>query len=134
MTQSQAAMLDAYLRQFAGEPFDWGLANCCHFAAGWVLKMEPHNTADFSFPDSLAGAMRCIKAAGSLQDAITERLDRAPICILMARLGDLVLMRGDVAGAVGICNGRTVACRGTVGVEFRNLLHGDCAWPLGDVQ
>ena len=125
-----ALTLDTYLRTFVGFPFDWGTANCCHMAFGWVRIVEPHTDADLSIPESKTGCLREIAEHGSLQNLISVKLKRAAIAPTMAQVGDLVMLSGPDETAIGICNGRRAACRTEDGVSFADMENAICAWPL----
>lgn len=105
---STSGQLAAYAASYAGTPFDWPLANCCHFAAGWVKQMAGRNPMD-SLPvtRNAFGARRLIlRLGGSLQSAWTRQMGSEPISPKMAHVGDIVLFDVDM-GVVGVCAGRT---------------------------
>lgn len=134
--------LDDVTRQ--STPFDWRLNNCCHFAAGWVERVEgKHPMADLvETPDRRAATALVRRLGGSLAGAWSHQLSRAALRPDLAQVGDLVLVAlaptqgvGDFKGlgrAVGICAGRTVVCINAEGHCVHLPLRGSvCCWRVG---
>lgn len=109
---SLAAQLDAYIAAQAVQPFGWAKHNCCHFAAGWLRAATGRDPmAGLPVTYSRTAARRLIlQLGGTLADAWTRRLRRAPIAPELAQVGDIVLVPlGEASEAVGICTGRHAA-------------------------
>ena len=138
MAKSKASQLDDYLTQQESVPFDWTAMNCCHFAQGWVQLMEPHVDI-VPKRDGKVGMLRAIQEAGGMRKGISESWGRWDIPAPMAHPGDVVLFdaaaserSGSTARMLGICTGRTAACKG----EDGSIVHvpmelAVCAWPVG---
>lgn len=125
--------------------FDWAAANCCHFGAGWVERIEGFNpmTGLALTPDRRAAMALVRSLGGTLSAAWSTRMNRPALQANLAQVGDLVLLalapttieQGFVGmhRAVGICAGRTVVCLDARG----NCVHlpsytGVCCWRVGE--
>lgn len=130
---SIAKHLGAYLAEASARPFDWGNANCCHLAAGWVAARTGVDPMA-GLPDTPTerAARRLIATlGGTLADAWTRQLGREPIAPAMAQVGDVVLLELEGRPVVGICNGTTaVAALDAGGVAFVPMAHATHAWRL----
>ncbi len=120
-----AKRLTVYLRDYA-PVFDWGAANCCHFAARWVQEVTGRDAMDgLPRTPSERDARRLVKALGGLREAVTRQSSLPQIAAQFARVGDVVLS----GQSLGICHGRT-----SVHVsESGELIHiemdkATCAW------
>lgn len=135
-----AVLLHEYLSRHGAAPFDWGINNCCHWAAGWMR----HATGIWPMqglpetPTPRAARRLVRQLGGTLAAAWTRQLGRAPLPALQAQLGDLVLVpvpagAGGTGEAVGVCTGRHAVCIGTQGllahVEMQHCTHAWRLWP-----
>lgn len=101
--------LAEYAAGYGVRVFDWKTANCCHFAAGWVLASTGHDPmAGLPQTEDKFAAYRLIRNGGGLAGLWSRQLGREPIRPTLAQVGDVVLMPlDDDRAAVGICAGRT---------------------------
>ena len=138
---SLAERLGEYMRDCAGLAFDWGAANCCHFAAGWVERATGLNPmADLPATPSAVAALRLIRElGGSLQAAWTRQLGREPIAPAFAQVGDVVLLplalhSGEPATTgqvLGVCMGaQAVVLSGEGFCVFLPMSSAVLAWRL----
>ncbi|MCZ8074636.1 MAG: hypothetical protein O9341_10945 [Paucibacter sp.] len=134
-----AKALTAYLAEPL-PPFDWRSANCVHFAGAFVAQIEGHDPlAGEGMPATRAAARRLVRARGGFAALVTAALQREPIPVTMARLGDVVLMpvpgleAADAeAQALGLCCGEVVAVRDEAGaVLMLPLASAVAAWRVG---
>jgi hypothetical protein len=130
--------LGAQLAQYVSSPrgaFDWSVNNCCTFAAGWVREIEGHEVMPTEPTPDAKAAWRLIERHGSLANAVSEQLGRAPIPPSQAQVGDVVmvpLIEHPGRASIGICNGRTSILLGVDGeaifVATAAAMH---AWRVG---
>jgi hypothetical protein len=133
---TKSAALSAYLAQ-PQPAFDWQHNNCCHFAARYVVQIEPGTNplAGISMASSRATTRRLLRAAGGLAALVTQALQRTPLLPSYAQLGDLVLLNlpdaNPQAQALALCCGDCAAAldpTGTIAyVPMTQALH---AWRL----
>ena len=112
----RAAQLADYLLAARGAPFSWAAANCCHFAAGWVLFATGRSPmAGLPATPTAREALRLVQQlGGSLRAAWSRQLGAEPIPAAMAQVGDVVLIPAPIVPGetelrtgelVGICAG-----------------------------
>lgn len=130
--------LTAFLGEERRAPFSWPGANCCHFAAAWVERVENLDPmAGLPSTPTRAAAVRLQRRFGGLRALVTRQLERDEICIEYAQAGDLVLLQiaeGDPDGwAVGICAGGGLAAfmMDDGATVFLSVLRCACAWRVG---
>lgn len=126
--------LEAALRHT--QPFAWGRADCCLFAADVVRAMTGQ---DFAARwrgryASAPGALRFVREAGGLQRLVEALLGPAKEPLLAHR-GDLVLFcltphASHLTAALGICAGDALAAQGRDGVVFAPLSAGLASWRI----
>lgn len=136
-------LLAQYLAAAPSLPFDWGMWNCCHFAAGWVRAacgFDP--MCGLPFTGSAREALRLVQAlGGSLGAAWTRQLGVGPVPVAEAEIGDLLLLplplgaaedaHGRTGQAVGICTGvLAVVCAPGGGFAFTPASAAAWAWRL----
>ncbi len=97
-------LLRDYINYHTKQPFQWGLNDCCLFAAKWVDLIKGLNIVDgwIGAYNDKDGAHKIIKQKGfSGVEAIADYyLTRIPL--KSAKRGDLV----SIEGSLGICDGR----------------------------
>lgn len=130
-------LLDGYLDLCRSKRFSWCEWNCVYFIAGWVLAVEgldilPAYTEETNTPRS---AVRLARSLGGLKQAISTALNRQPVPILQACVGDVVysssVFDDGAAGTLAICNGATaVAVSTTVGIVPVPMGAFTTAWKL----
>ena len=138
---SRATDLDAYLADVRERAFDWAEWNCCHFVAGWVLRLTGTNVMQGQpRTGSRHAAHRLIGQLGGSLDAVwTLWLRTQPMLPAQAQLGDVVSVVEQVdehtlTEAVGLCCGRTVAALTETGVAYFPIRCAERAWRLECVQ
>lgn len=119
---SAAERLDDYSKGRIDAPFHWGVANCCHWPAGWVLACEGFDPMEgLKATPTPAAARRLIKSlGGSLVAAWTKQLGREPIAPTLAQIGDVVVIPLDAdRQTTGVCAGRDALCVDDAGKVVR---------------
>ena len=111
-------------------PFEWGAHDCCKFAAGAVEAMTGENRmADFHYANEI-GAMRLIKAAGSLDELVRRTLGDPLPSVAQAKRGDVVIADLDRGATVGVCLGGVSAYAAERGLLFLPTLRARAAWRI----
>ena len=119
---TRAMRLDVYLADAASRRFHWARHNCCHFVAAWVAAETGRDPMEgLPWTHGRAAALRLIRQlGGTLADAWTRQLGRAPIAATLAQPGDVVLVPlGPASAAVGLCTGSHAALL----TEHDGLIH-----------
>lgn len=82
--------LQAFLRQWQDAPFEWGVSDCCMFAASWWERMTGTDAAGpwRGAYDSALGAQRLIDRSGGLDALVTQ---------IIGAGAQVVALPGDVA-------------------------------------
>jgi hypothetical protein len=98
-------------------PFAWGTNDCAIFAADCVLALTG---VDVALPDLRTHttdlqAARLLKTHGGVAGIATAALG-APVPVLMAQVGDVVLIDGGAGDTLAICNGSTCMAPGPLGL------------------
>ncbi len=120
--------------------FDWGDANCTHFAGAWVGHVEgvsPLRRVEHT-PSAMAAVRYCDRHGG-LAGAVSNALGRDPIAVEDARVGDVVLIPrearvGSVVGLVGIAAGDLVIVRAGDSVTMLHVRMASRAWRVRCAQ
>lgn len=124
--------LAAYLATIG--PFDWAQANCCHFAAGWlVANGQPDPMAEWrASPPTPLAAHRVARQLGGIVHATSRALGRESIPATLAQVGDIVHFYLDGGRfTLGICNGISSVCIDEAGAAvWLPTLRANCAWRL----
>ena len=123
--------LTAFLAEHRVTPFEWGTANCCHFAAAWVEFRTGFNPMRGLPPtDTKIAAYRLISdLGGSLRAAWSSRMGVEPIPASFAQIGDVVLI--ESRNVVGVCAGSCVMVAEAGGaVAFLPMSEAVCAWRI----
>lgn len=129
----------ALAKYIAGYParFDWPTANCCHWASGWVHRIEGVDPmAGLPLTPDAQAAMRLVAQLGGSILAVwrDHLLKREPISPTLAQIGDVVLhpTHGPCRWAVGICAGRTFMLMTETGaVAHLPMTEASHAWRIG---
>lgn len=100
-------------------PFEWGVSDCCLFAANVVKEMTGIDYAEsFRGYDSRNGVVKKLRPYSSLRNAISSVLkEKDP---RFAMRGDVVLIKNQGRHIAGICVGDRAACQGKEGVVYLN--------------
>lgn len=125
--------LDVFIGSRLHRPFTRGRQDCCQFARqavkvqtghdpakGWGLR--PYKTA--------RGALGQLARLGGLE-SLPERAGMAPVRVLLARRGDLVLVPNADRPALGVVLGAKVVYPGKDGLIFTALNACTAAWRVG---
>lgn len=124
-------MLTAYLKERADRPFEWGVNDCCIFAADWVrLVTGRDHAADLrGVYRTASGAKLVMRAHGGPSRIATEALGIPLPTVATAQRGDVVLFESGNGPALGICAGeKFAAVRPVGGVGYFSMRHAVTAW------
>ena len=125
--------LEAFAREQASMPFTWGVNDCGLFAANCVRALTGADPAPWmrgAYATSM-GAARVIAQGGGLH-AIACEACGAPIPVLRAAVGDVVLIEQPMAGpTLAICNGATAMGPGPDGLVQLPMALATSAWKVG---
>lgn len=117
-----AAFVDAYSRT----PFEWGVNDCCLFAADWVRALHGRDVAE-AFRGRYAtkiGASRLVHKAGGVKALIDATLASSGFSQVDPRLAG----RGDIVfstEAAGVCLGPRILFAGGA---TRPMTTAEAAW------
>jgi len=111
-------------------PFEWGVNDCCLFAADAVLAMTGEDLAKplRGYTSALA-AKRLVDEAGGLRELVSQFLGEA-VSPLMAAVGDVVLLENEGRDLLGICNGTNVIGAGERGMAVLGMDLARAAWKV----
>ena len=108
------------------KPFEWGVHDCCTFAA-LAVQVQTGQNVNVTRPyKTIRGALREIKRLGKIPDyqtALTNVLCE-PSSARTAHRGDLILMRdqpGEIGYVLGMTIGTHVVFPGLEGLIFQPL-------------
>jgi hypothetical protein len=124
--------MEAFMAARAQTPFTWGTNDCATFAADCVLAITGHDPA----PKGLRGnrtakqAYRFIGRHGSMAALATSSLGE-PVPLLMAGVGDVVLVKAGKRDAFAIVNGTTALAPSALGLITVPLGEATHAWRVG---
>lgn len=125
-------MLAAYLKERADRPFEWGVNDCCIFAADWVRLVtgrDPAQALRGEYSDE-AGAAEVIDEFGGVANLVSMGVGSEPLPnVATAQRGDVVLFESGNGPALGICAGeKFAAVRPVGGVGYFSMRHAVTAW------
>jgi hypothetical protein len=128
------AKLANFLRERAGAPFQWGVNDCCVFAADAVLAQTGRDLAIAwrgLYDDELSAEV-VLLAFGGVAKIATEALGVALPLVTTAQRGDVVLFVSGSGPALGVCVGdKFAAIRREDGVGYFSMRHAITAWRVG---
>ncbi len=136
MTGSVGAKLDEFLREYGTVPFSWRRANCCHFVAAWMARVEKVDYLrmfEDAMPRNGPAAVRYCAKRGGLHVVVSSVLLRPMMNAMLAQVGDPILFLPNNhsvtggAGTLAICNGRVSFARALDG-SFELLETQDAAY------
>lgn len=110
--------------------FSWSAHNCVTFSSEFVKAFHGYDPlGNEGRPADLRGAIRQVRAYGSLSDAVTAKLG-APVPVSMAGYGDVVLLPGTqgVGDSLGVCIGPSVLVPSEAGLARLPLSSATRAW------
>ena len=133
------SLLNAHIEKHLNLPQIWGEIDCCLFPCDWILLacgVDPAKDFRGKYKTK-TGANKAIKEfAGDLMglaEKITKDLGMEETPILKARRGDIAIVPGNGADAMGIIDmtGRQVAVQGKLGLGFIVIEKSIKAWRVG---
>ena len=110
-------------------PFEWGVNDCCLFAARCVDAISGSDwVGDLRgcYHDERS-ALAYIKAEGGVEASVTRRLG-ASVPRLLARRGDVCLVETPSGHGLAVCVGGSVMIPGPAGLLSQALSTVLCAW------
>ena len=112
-------------------PFEWGVHDCCLWAADAVeaLTGVDYAAAWRGTYSSAAGAARLVAELGGIRAIATGALGDA-VAPLLAGLGDLVLIDQGGREMLGVCNGAEALVVGPAGLEAVSMPSALAAWKV----
>ena len=122
------ARLGALLETRSRKPFEWGLHDCCLFAADAVhatVGVDP--AADLRTYSDAKGAAKVLQTLGGVAKIGDDHLG-AVQPVLMARVGDTGLVQIDGRDCLAVCNGDTWLGPGEDGLVALPLRAAIRAW------
>ena len=123
--------LAEYLRQRADRPFEWGVNDCCIFAADWVLAAtgrDPMGGMRNTY-DNESWAANTLETGGGLARLVSSKLSIALPTVATAQRGDIILFETEKGPALGICVGEKFAAVPPAGgVAYFSMRHAVTAW------
>jgi hypothetical protein len=134
--QNWPSLLAQYAADRDAMPFEWGINDCVHFAAGWMRALGyPDPLAGFGQWDSALSAAREIKRHGGFGAAVAGRMAilGCPIIpVATAQRGDIVLLQIDSRRkALAVVIGYTAIAPGpTSQSRFAAIPNAVCAWSI----
>lgn len=126
-----AQRLDALVAQAQRRPFAWGSFDCCLWAADAVLAQtgeDPAADLRGTYADA-AGAARVLRAQGGLRGVATRGGE--PIAPLMARTGDVGLLRSNGRPLLAVCGHDHWLVVMADGLTVRAYRDAAMAWRVG---
>ena len=112
-------LLAAFIDERREVPFAWGKADCCLFAADWVLVSTGRDIAQEwrgKYATAYA-AQRFLKAGGGIENLV-ERAGGERVATGLAQRGDLVAQDCGDGVALGVCIGSAAAFVTAEGIGF----------------
>ncbi len=137
--QDWPTLLFHFIEKRRHEPFAWGRQDCCLFACDGILAQTGLDPAAGMFRgkyrDAL-GAARLVKKHGGVEAIavkVCARLGYAPVPVLMAQRGDVVLwdVPDAMKCALGVCIGAEAVFPGPDGLVFSEMKICRRAWRVG---
>lgn len=123
--------LEAFARERARMPFAWGSNDCALFAADAVEAITGERLCEELRGHATAKeAMRVLRAVGGVRGVATRALGE-PIPVLMAKVGDVVVIEAGKREALAICNGGTAIATGPNGMAAVPMVQARAAWRVG---
>lgn len=128
--------LAGLMEEALGLPFEWGRHDCVTFAARGIAAVTGEDVLQGRTWGSAREAARAMQADGSGFVAMVSSRLGAPVSVLLARRGDLVLMphpraRGRWPGALAVCFGDRCGAPGHDRLALRPLADATLCWRVG---
>lgn len=128
-------LLTQFLDSKRDQPFEWGVNDCCLFAADWVHLATGQDPA-LAFRgvyETAQGAADVLKDFGGVHGAIAGLNPKhgiRPVAVGFAGRGDLVLYPGGMGETLGVIDdgGRSIAGPGKLGLVWTLRTRAIQAW------
>lgn len=107
----------AVVEELSGEPFEWGVNDCCQFARRVVTAVRGEDPAPHLVYRDEAGAKAILDEHGGLEPLVSDLLGAPALATTRLVPGDLCLVRvpepalGVVAGDGALCVARNRVVR-----------------------
>lgn len=122
--------LEAFGRERLQMPFAWGSNDCAIFAADWIEHATGERLMEhMRWHTNAREALRTLRES-DLRSIATAALGE-PISPLMARVGDVVVIRTGKREALAVCNGGTAIAPGPEGMVAIPMSEALAAWRVG---
>lgn len=119
--------------QYANETFEYGVLDCCQFAAKVAEKIEGIDYSRLFAYASEAEAYEFISDAGNLKELVTGILGREPVDVASLVTGDPVLLQLPIVGEmIGIHTNEAAIVKTPKGAVKINLEKAVCGWSLSE--
>lgn len=123
--------LAEYVEERRSVPFEYGVHDCCRFAAGAVRAITGEDPmASFTYRNK-AQALRLIAADGALEKLLRDTLGPPLESPAFAKRGDVTLADLDNGPTVGIVLGVNAAYAAETGVLLLPTRLARLAWGIG---
>lgn len=107
--------------------FEWGVNDCCLFAADCVKEMTGVDHAEeFRGYKTSIGAYKRLKKAGGLIAVMDSKLRSVPV--KLAKRGDVIGFQNDQEISLGICVGDKIAAISESGLVYLPMNKAVKAW------
>lgn len=119
-----------FVAQRQAMPFCWGSNDCCQFAIGAVHAITGvDHGADIPPYSTALGAARTLEDFGGLM-AIASNALGAPVPVICATVGDVVLVHNAGRDLLAICNADTALAPGESGIIVLSITAATAAWKV----
>ena len=127
--QDWQTRLETFMRERQKVPFAWGHNDCCTFASDAVMSITGQDPAPPGLRSHRTAkqAYRAIKRHGGIAAIATIAMG-APVPVLSAQVGDVVLVTVGKRDALAICNGGTALAPSAAGLVAVGMAQGRMAW------
>lgn len=115
-----------YIQSKTDTPFEWGVHDCCTFAAGAIEAMTGESPFKASYTNEFE-ANTFMKSVGGIETWITERFGE-PVVPLAARRGDIGLLALDDRELLAVVIGDTVCAPGEKHILYYPITMLSKAW------
>ncbi len=121
------SVIDAHI----DSPFEWGLNDCCLFAARVVDAMcgTAHEVELTKHYSDEASALQYIENFGGIAKAVETYLGKS-LTDGRPNRGDVILFSGENGETIGVCCGLYIAAMGAEGIVTTNRSTVICYWSI----
>lgn len=123
--------MQAFVRERRKMPFAWGRNDCAVFAADYLEAVTGERVCtDLRAHTNAREALQTLERAGGVR-AIATRALGEPIPVVLAGVGDVVVIAVGKREALAVCNGGTAVAPGPAGVVAVPMQQALAAWRVG---